>query len=461
MDVMEEDFKLLKSDTDIQAMEELINGLGADPKYLPFKNIHSYISIVGAIREDVFDYLMETVIFKSESVPYINELIKAFAAPEWLQLIKDAEDKETPPLENRLSIIKVFQQTIIRACRDGIKFDVAKKAYDTSKYPFEMNLKLQNLQQNSLSDLFSLVDELKGIVMKVKEKQDVMQNELPHALGKEDIPVCEENDSCAGADIGKAEDSDVKETKRNEVPITTKEEKQDLSGLVAAIRQENEQLRKEMSLQNESFLSSLRELFGQMVPVEEKKPIKQTGECIPEKDAFLEEMNAELEESIEDTLCDEDISGDMYEDEQIYGNVTLDISEEMPEILPNEDSSVISESFSVAQKDMVIMEKDLVREKKHVVLFQKIRERRRKATFNKLSDNKKMEELFLIMKEKKYTSEMISRVRECLLLNVSYEFIYSFVETDATIEDFDKLIAFRKKESVDTVSFVNEEGIVG
>ena len=70
-----------------------------------------------------------------------------------------------------------------------------------------------------------------------------------------------------------------------------------------------------------------------------------------------------------------------------------------------------------------------------------------------------------MMKDRNYNEKMVLAARQCVLLKISYEFLYSFIEMDVTEDDFKKLILFRdtenKMQTETTTSNVKEEPEAG
>ena len=96
---------------------------------------------------------------------------------------------------------------------------------------------------------------------------------------------------------------------------------------------------------------------------------------------------------------------------------------------------------------VIVTEKREIRNAvKSVRIFQKIREKKRQSDFEKLTPTKKLETLFRMMTERNFNDTLMIMTKTCLDLEVSFEFLYSFIEMGAGEEDFRKLILFRNKE---------------
>lgn len=136
-----------------------------------------------------------------------------------------------------------------------------------------------------------------------------------------------------------------------------------------------------------------------------------------------------------------------------------DIEEEAEEI-ENETDAAQEEPIDLAVESLVIEFPEEVQDvqeeadsmhpaKRFLSLFQKIRIQRRKASFGRLPEQRKMEALFAVMKEQNFNAGMYQQVRAALECGVSYEFLYAFVQMEDLKEtDLENLVAFRLPEKM-------------
>ncbi len=88
--------------------------------------------------------------------------------------------------------------------------------------------------------------------------------------------------------------------------------------------------------------------------------------------------------------------------------------------------------------------------KKKVSLFQHIRHIKHRVMLEKMTYQRKMEELFILMKAQNYTPKMIRSIRTVIDYGITFEFLYAFVESGASEKELEALVLFKapvRKES--------------
>lgn len=115
--------------------------------------------------------------------------------------------------------------------------------------------------------------------------------------------------------------------------------------------------------------------------------------------------------------------------------------------------NVVAETDEAEENEEEDVEEDslgyeaTVEEKKKVVrkgkLFQSLRRFRQRASFEKMTEQKKMEELFVLLRQQKYTPKMIRDVRTVIEYGISFDFLYAFVESEVTEKELEALVLFK------------------
>ena len=95
---MDNKYNLLTA-SELGQMKNVFDQVGDDPQYIVAKKLYAYIKELGAVRDDVYEYLMEDMVFQLDSVNILNTLLKTFAAPEWFELIKKTEKRKAGMVE--------------------------------------------------------------------------------------------------------------------------------------------------------------------------------------------------------------------------------------------------------------------------------------------------------------------------------------------------------------------------
>ncbi len=95
------------------------------------------------------------------------------------------------------------------------------------------------------------------------------------------------------------------------------------------------------------------------------------------------------------------------------------------------------------------------------MLFQRIRHIRHRAILEKMTEQRKMEELFILMRRQSYTPEMIRAVRTVIAYGITFEFLYAFVESEATAAELDALVAFKAPAPAAEAGIVFEDAPAG
>lgn len=281
------------------------------------KNIYGYIRQYGAIRKDVYEFLIaEGKELCKADYNFLIELLHGQAESAWFGLLlRISKEKLAASL---------YKREVIEAFRKGLLPAAAEQCYENAMTPYDMGIAIQKyLQRPEQDDENAEVNEEREVLL-LREQLRKAQEEL-EALRKK---------------------------------YEEKEEKQ-------------------------------KEIFSA------------TGES-----------NAAGEAAAE------------YSTER-----------ENPEDIEKEAEPVIKKA-----------EKDFEPKKKAIrkgMLFQRIRHIRHRAALEKMTEQRKMEELFILMRRQCYTPEMIRSVRTVIEYGITFEFLYAFVESEATAAELDALVAFK------------------
>ena len=173
---MEQKYQLLTK-LELTKRKEDFSQIGEEPQYSVIKKLYSYMKEYGAVREDVYIYLLEHMVFEEYSLLILNGLIKTFAGPEWFELIKEVEQRKNDFMASRGSIC-LFEQLILEAYRENIPFEYVDQKLKQSKYPYEMSQKIEQYRQKKHTELEKQIEELKTIIQEQKSnKQEDIEQE--------------------------------------------------------------------------------------------------------------------------------------------------------------------------------------------------------------------------------------------------------------------------------------------
>ena len=161
---MEQEYKLLTGIELLQKKDDF-NQMD-EAQYSVIKKLYAYMKEYGAVREDVYDYLLEHKTFEEySSLAILNNLIKTFAGPEWFALIKEVEQRKIDFLASTGSIL-LFEQLILEAYREDIPFEYIVQRLREAKYPYEFNQKLEQYRKKKQKELETQIEELKTTIEK-------------------------------------------------------------------------------------------------------------------------------------------------------------------------------------------------------------------------------------------------------------------------------------------------------
>lgn len=428
-------YKLLTL-SEMGKMKETLEQVREDPQYETARMLYAYAKENGAIREDVYQYLLENMTFLPSSASILNTLLKIFAGPEWFALVKKMEERLTEGSATKGNL-KLFQQMVLDAYRDGVPYAYIAQSFENARYPYELNQKIDLFNSNKGAELTDVINGLKAVVDEFQKDLHVYEEthtKLEECMEQKDKAIRSLKDQLVDLmENGVVPELEFEEEQEdglpaektytdNEIPeeeILPESEPKNAgngTGLENDIKGHLLELVERIRQDNDDFKKCVLEMLQGAAPIPQSMSNKHTASVIPEG---------------------EDSKFDREELPPNEPEVTAE-----PEHEKNEDTPQQMEE----KHDVVETSKDVSEEVKKVTFFQKVRERKRKSAFEKLPDKKKAELIFEIMHEKNYTGEMIISVRTCLDLGVSYEFIYSFIEMGVREEDLKKLILFRTTE---------------
>lgn len=293
------------------------------------KNIYGYVRQYGAIRSDVYEFLVaEGKELCKADYNYIIELLHGQAECAWFELfLKIGREKPAASL---------YKREVLEAFRKGLPPAAAEQCYEKAMTPYDMGLAVQEYQRQPIQEEENKETEEKGEVLLLREQLREAKEELEVLRRKYEGKEEKQEDSSSA--IG--EDFIVGETAAESPPVPEEPE-----GM-------------------------------------EKKPvIKKDGkESEPKKKGMRKGM-----------------------------------------------------------------------------IFQRIRHIRHRAALEKMTEQRKMEELFILMRRQSYTSEMIRAVRKVIEYGITFEFLYAFVESEATAAELDALVAFKAPAPVAETGIVFED----
>lgn len=388
---MEQEYQLLTV-SKLEERKEDFSKVGDALEYNTIKRLYAYMKEHGAVREDVYEYLLENMVFQEYSLLILNNLVKTFAGPEWFQLIKKTEERKNDYNASKGSI-GLFQQLILEAYREDIPYAYVAQVLETAKHPYEVSQKMEQYRKEKREKLEKTMDELKSAIEEVQKDKKVASEIKITDLMPEDLKKCPENNQ---------EDLEIlSEVLNFEKTIELQETDAEIEEpenthmllLIQKLLEENEQQYKGLITLHTWIKESGKDLSMPIMPVFEG------GE---------EETREVAQKEIQEEVEEKGVS--------------------------KSTDTVITEQKS-EKKEMSLAK-----------LFQKLREWKKITSFKKLTDKKKLEELFRMMNGRNYSEKMIIAIRDCIALGVSFEFLYTLIEMDAGEEEFEKLILFRSAE---------------
>lgn len=366
---------------ELTRLGELVKNEGAGPA---IKNIYGYILASGAVREDVYSYLTANPEYEPYSVQYINELIKFFAPPEWFDLIRNAEHKS----DKGEVICRLYQQSILNAFKEGLHPEETGERLNNASYPYELDSWIAEKRKKP-----------SGV-----ERKDVGNNPEMPATGLTELMTMVE------AVTGRFDE------------ICSRHEEMLLKIFSELIR------RQEM-LQNEIIDGKTTGDVAGRSNADGRHPAAVTDDT-EENHSHPESAGAALQNEMSPESGDEAASS-----EAVLPVGYNETAGDMPDKQTGDVKSVLNTAKKINTDSAVSIG--------HI--FQRIRNRKHKSEFLKLSDGKKIEELFMLIRRSGYDNELIGKVRKCLEDGVTCEFLYVFIESGADGNDFDNLITFIKK----------------
>lgn len=301
------------------------------------KNIYLYLKQYGAVRDDVYEFLVEKgeELCKAE-YNFLIELIRCQASREWFELIlQTGKEKVAPPL---------YRREIIEAYKQGICIEDLTEFYKNAKCPYDMTAFIRNYIKGEYpkEETFSKEQELEKKVQEyeaeiVRLKEEIEKWRMQAELGKEE---------------------------HEQIPMGLKEE-------FTAI-----------------------------------------------EDGSYEELEEKMPEEI------------------IESGIPTD---------------------AIAPEEKISLPEMKEKYRKKVSLLQRIRSFRHKAALEKMSEQRKMEELFILMREQHYTPAMIRSIRSVIEYGISFDFLYAYVESGATEKELDALVMFKTPSKEFEPDFVVDE----
>lgn len=457
---MEKGYELLKV-PELTGMREVFAQVGDDPKYNVIKKLYSYIEMNGAVRSDVYEYLQENMCFQEYSFVVLNNLMKLNAGPEWLDLIKQTEEREAESAASKGNV-KLFQQIINDAYREEIPVHYVADALTSARYPYELNQRIEQYHNNRYSEMSDVMAGLRVVMEELQQDRQqytMTQQELAANIGRMSKTI-KEKDEIIHDLHGKIEtimdsltkEEDSVEPSQEDYPpdieymgepdyipeeafYESEEDEPDSamnkyeapSKTSAELKDFLEEMKKETARQQEetrNLLSGMSELFSNMMSAFAAGGIKTA-----------------VQESVENETVDTENVADLEAPQELSEEVVTDgiapaVETSAHSVLPRTETPGV---IVTAKKDTRDLEK-------HIGFFQKIREKKKISDFEKLSNTKKLETLFRMMSERNYNDTLMIMAKNCLDLDVSFEFLYAFIEDGNREEDFRKLILFRSKE---------------
>lgn len=457
---MKNEYELLKV-SELTGIREVFAQVGDDPKYNVIKKLYTYIELNGAVRSDVYEYLQENMCFQEYSFTVLNSLMKLNAGPEWLDLIKQTEEREAESAASKGNV-KLFQQIIDKAYREEIPVHYVADALTNARYPYELNQRIEQYHNNRYSEMSDVMSGLRVVMEElqkdrqqynmthqelaanisrmsktIREKEETIQDlhgkieTIMDNLTKEgnsvepqaedyppDLEYIEEPDYIP-EEVYYGEEEDEPDSDMNEYEPPNPASA-DLKKFLDEMKKETERQREETQV----FLNGMRDLFSNMMSAFADGGIK------PMVQAFVDHKTIESE-NVSDL------------------EAPLEV---MEKVETNENESTVKSSAQNVQtqpdmQGVVVTTKRNMRDlEKRIGFFQKIREKKKISDFEKLSNTKKLETLFRMMSERNYNDTLMIMAKNCLDLDVSFEFLYAFIEDGNREEDFRKLILFRSKE---------------
>jgi len=460
---MEKRYELLKV-SELTGMRDILAQVGDDPRYSVIKKLYSYIEMNGAVRSDVYEYLQENMCFQEYSLLTLNNLMKLNAGPEWIDLIKQTEERESESAASKGNV-KLFQQIINDAYREEIPVHYVTDALAAARYPYELNQRIEQYQNTRYSEMSDVMAGLRVVMEELqqdRQQYNMTQKELAlnfdrmsktirdkdgtiqdlqgkietimNNLTKEEDSVELPREEDFQLDIEYMEEPDyIPEDAYYEAeedgPDSAMDKNESPSLASTELKEFLEEMKRETARQQEetrNLISGMSDLFSNMLSTIAAGGIKP---------AVLE--------SVENKTIS-------MEEEKTEG---LDVPPDLPEkVTTDENASSVEPPVQNVQTrtempGVSVTSKKNTRDlEKRIGFFQKLREKKKISEFEKLSNTKKLETLFRMMSERNYNDTLMIMAKDCIDLDVSFEFLYTFIEDDNREEDFRKLILFRSKE---------------
>lgn len=181
---------------------------------------------------------------------------------------------------------------------------------------------------------------------------------------------------------------------------------------------------------------------------EEKKEVILLKTQLREAMEKLVQANEELErlrKKYEGEEKSQDIQEEMQEEKVSMpeDNHSMDGSqEEIKEWVPEEEN-IFKEIISSTVPEDTVRDSSKKKALKIGNLFQRLRRIRQRAVLEKMTEQRKMEELFVLLRQQKYTTDMIKAVRKLIEYGITFEFLYAFIESEATEAELEALVEFK------------------
>lgn len=458
---MEKRYELLKV-PELTGMRDIIAQVGDDPKYIVLKKLYRYIESNGAVRSDVYDYLMENMCFQDYSLSVLNNLMKLNAGPEWLDLIKQTEEREAESAASNGNV-RLFQQIINVAYEGEIPVHYVADALARARYPYELNQRIEQYHNNRYSEMSDVMAGLRVVMEELqqdKQQYTMTQQELAANIDRMSKTI-KEKDEIIHDLHGKLETIMDNLTKEEDFvdPLRAEENQPDVEYMEepdyipedAFYEAEEDEPESAMDKYESPTPASaeLKEFLDEMKRETERQREETRNLISGMSDLFSNMLNAfasggikpAVQESVENEAADTENVADIEAPQELPEEVVTDGIE------PSVETSAHSVQTRTELPGAIVTTKKNTRDlEKRIGFFQKIREKKKISDFEKLSNTKKLEALFRMMSERNYNDTLMIMAKNCLDLDVSFEFLYAFIEDGNREEDFRKLILFRSKE---------------
>lgn len=428
----------------------------------------AYMNECGGVREDVFEYLSEHSLKSKEIFMAAKYLFQDNADIEWIKLVVRIAAKKNQKEA-------MYVEEIVSAYKENVDVIILGEYIDSCQNPHQLNSMRKKLKgspkdNNFMEDLSGTLeginvvleqieldsDNKKAYIEEIEKRWKEKEKELEKAQEKIDYYISENNVlkkkvSNLKSDLMhlKLENTKMQKTNNNndfDLNVALSKYAKELFERIGCLEREVKEA-KEIEIP-EDFLKYISARFSD---VEKKIENSKVAETVEKKEEMY--MDDDVEEPIDfptmpPTFEEEIPEDDNFEflDNDEIKQYSLDDEEDlMMELEIDDDLDEEVEVKEEIKTDVQVTKVTEEETEKKIYFFQRFKEVFENKKFRKLDEKSQKQHIIKRMMEKKFAADKIKCVKNIMdTQNASNEFIFSLIEKDATLSEFEKLLFYSR-----------------